>query len=275
MKTRYTLVLLAALSLLFLPGRAVADHQSLILGNVISSSDPGISNGAECPFTHYHGNLNGVADPDGAGCGHGRVFTIFLHGDEDGVDEIPIEIVSLSLQGIGGEDVLRISCSNPAPNVETFGDAFLGGDADLIFTDGFESGDVSAWSATVPRTVLRSPAQLLPAPGAPDATIIAQEQEERGLCDRFLDFFRDRPDAEDWVDAGVQGATGGFSPVIVADSVDIVVEAAPSIKAKVDNINAYTQQYGPLIRTKPKPPPGPTLSQRFWRGAARIIFFWD
>ena len=96
------------------------------------------------------------------------------------------------------------------------------------------------------------------------------------MCDRFLDFFRAREDPVQWVDAGVQGATGGFSPVTVADSVDIVVEAAPSIKAKIDNIEAYQEAYGPLIGTPPPAPPRPTLHQRFWGPLARVIFyFWD
>ena len=76
------------------------------------------------------------------------------------------------------------------------------------------------------------------------------------------------------VDVAVQGLSGGFSPKTVADSVDIVVDAAPSIKANIDNVKAYTKVYGPLIRTTPKPKPL-SISERFWRGAARVIFFWD
>ena len=81
-------------------------------------------------------------------------------------------------------------------------------------------------------------------------------------------------DFPDSVDVAIQGATGGFSPRVVAQTVDSVVESSKGIKANTDNINAYTQQYGPLIRTTPKPPQ-PTLPQRFWRWAARQVFFWD
>ena len=81
-------------------------------------------------------------------------------------------------------------------------------------------------------------------------------------------------DFPDSVDVAIQGATGGFSPKVVAQTVDSVVESSKGIKANIDNVNTYTQTYGPLIRTTPKPPQ-PTLSQRFWRWAARQVFFWD
>ena len=81
-------------------------------------------------------------------------------------------------------------------------------------------------------------------------------------------------DFPDSVDVAIQGVTGGFSPKIVAQTTDSVVESSRGIKANIDNINTYTATYGPLIRKTPKPPQ-PTLSQRFWRWAARQVFFWD
>ena len=81
-------------------------------------------------------------------------------------------------------------------------------------------------------------------------------------------------DFPDSLDVVIQGATGGFSPKTVAQTVDSVVESSESIQTKIDNITTYSQTYGPLIRTTPKPPQ-PTLSERFWRWAARQVFFWD
>ena len=188
------------------------------------------------------------------------------------------------------------------PPGTTWRKALRNGDAVLTFEERFDDGYIwpgsyangySPWSRDrsffdppalwSPRITSSSGAvmdafsidrRVAPAPDVVGRSPALEEHEERSLCDRFVDFFRARPNPVQWVDAGVQGATGGFSPSTVADSVDIAVAAAPSIKAKTDNIKAYSQVYGPLIRTKPKPPQ-PTLSQRFWRGAARIIFFWD
>lgn len=84
-------------------------------------------------------------------------------------------------------------------------------------------------------------------------------------------------DFPDSLDVAIQGITGGFSPKVVAQSVDIVVEASRGIKARNEFVDAYTQQYGSLYGRPPTPPtpPQPTISQRFWRWAAGIVFFLD
>jgi hypothetical protein len=41
----------------------------------------------------------------------------------------------------------------------------------------------------------------------------------------------------------VQAVTTGFSPKAIHDSVDIVKDATPSIKANADNTNAYFEVY--------------------------------
>lgn len=246
MRKRHVVILLAVVAFGVLPARAGADHISEVAGVTIRSDDPGVTPvvDAHCPMIHYHGNLNiydlvfgawfFVLDPGGE-CGHGLVTP---------------------LQHLSGDHVAPWPESNPWTNA------------------GWCDANGANHANGVSRTVVTTTIAFRPGlPGAPEGTTVAQEGE-RSLCDRFLDFFRDRPEPTDWADAAFQGASGGFSPKTVADATDIVVEAAPSIKAKIDNINQYTQVYGPLIRTKPKPP-APTLSQRFWRGAASVIFFWD
>ncbi|MEK7156762.1 MAG: hypothetical protein AAB790_03060 [Patescibacteria group bacterium] len=80
--TSAAVVLVAAL---FIPVIALANHKAEVGGKIlIDSNDPGIrgtDNG--CNAIHYHGTLDGVADPDSDGCGHGLV-TVIPHGDGDG-----------------------------------------------------------------------------------------------------------------------------------------------------------------------------------------------
>ncbi len=247
MSKRHIVILLAVVAFGVLPARAAANHLSEVAGQTIKSNDPGITGSfPDCPMIHYHGTLLvydeeagrwlTVGEPPNNNCGHGLVEV---------------------LPHLSGEYVAAWPESDPWTSTEWC-------------TAGEDDSVLSAQIATSQQAVRST------APGA-EPTTVAQEvpqEEERGLCDRFLDFFRDRPEPTDWADAAFQGVSGGFSPKTVADATDIIVEAAPSIKAKIDNINQYTQVYGPLIRTKPKPV-APTLSQRFWRWAASQVFFWD
>jgi len=67
------------------PVTSFAGHKSAVGSVVIDSTDPGIfeEHGMNCGFRHYHGELNGVADPAPNGCGHGAVNSI-VHGSGDG-----------------------------------------------------------------------------------------------------------------------------------------------------------------------------------------------
>lgn len=67
------------------PFSVSANHKAEVGGtSIIDSDDTGIKGVDEgCDAIHYHGTLNGVADPDSNGCGHGLV-TIIPHGDGDG-----------------------------------------------------------------------------------------------------------------------------------------------------------------------------------------------
>jgi len=53
----------------------------------------------------------------------------------------------------------------------------------------------------------------------------------------------DEVTAADVADVAVQAVTTGFSPKAIHDSVDIVKDATPSIKANADNANAYFEAY--------------------------------
>lgn len=72
-------------ALLFIPFLALANHKAEVGGTIIiDSNDPGIKGTDDgCDAIHYHGILDGVADPDIHGCGHGLV-TVIPHGDGDG-----------------------------------------------------------------------------------------------------------------------------------------------------------------------------------------------
>ena len=50
--------------------------ECIVGSTVIDCDDEGISDdhGENCDVVHYHGELNGVGDPDEYGCGHGEVF---------------------------------------------------------------------------------------------------------------------------------------------------------------------------------------------------------
>lgn len=115
----------------------------------VDCDSPTIETGPNCPQLHYHGTLNGVADPDPAACGHGLVVT-----------------VSPEEQAREAEETEK---AEEAPSI---------------------------WSKIT-----------------------------------------------DWFDALFQGLTGGFSPKTVSDSVDIVEDAAPSMKETADNAEEYFDTY--------------------------------
>lgn len=76
---------LLALLMVCVPAFASANHKAEVAGTtLIDSNDPGIRGTDDgCDSIHYHGTLNGVADPEPNGCGHGLV-TVIPHGDGDG-----------------------------------------------------------------------------------------------------------------------------------------------------------------------------------------------
>jgi hypothetical protein len=80
-----TLVLWTVLAALLFPLSSSATHRMMVAGKVIEPTDRGIyeEHGANCPYRHFHGTLDGVADPAPDGCGHGKVESI-PHGDGDG-----------------------------------------------------------------------------------------------------------------------------------------------------------------------------------------------
>lgn len=80
---------LLVFGLLLIPSFAVAGHKMYVGSTIIDSSDYGIyqEHGENCTYRHYHGELNGVADPVPDGCGHGEVKLI-IHGEGDG-ESIP------------------------------------------------------------------------------------------------------------------------------------------------------------------------------------------
>ena len=51
-------------------------HECSVAGVAIDCDDEGVydEHGENCTVWHYHGDLNGVPDPDPTGCGHGEVF---------------------------------------------------------------------------------------------------------------------------------------------------------------------------------------------------------
>lgn len=148
-----SLVLVALICLIAWPALARAHHQAMVAGQVIDLADASLGHGENCDDVHYHGELNGVPDPDPDGCGHG-IVTI-LDDDENGESIVP------------------------------------------------------------------------------ETTEDADDDEDSGFWNSALD----------WLDALFQGLTGGYSPKTTADSVDIVVEATPSIKENADNADAYFDAY--------------------------------
>lgn len=70
---------------LLVPAVVSANHKAEVAGKtIIDSNDSGIKGVDDgCDSIHYHGTLNGVADPEPNGCGHGLV-TVIPHGDGDG-----------------------------------------------------------------------------------------------------------------------------------------------------------------------------------------------
>ncbi len=117
---------------------------------------------------------------------------------------------------------------------------------------------------------------LLDLPGTTPAAAHPEDEEEATATPvpSGASSWDDFPDS---LDVAIQGVTGGFSPKVVAQTVDSVVESSESIKARNEFVDAYTQQYGSLYNrppTAPKPPQ-PTISERFWTWAAGIVFFLD
>ena len=80
--TLYTLVALVTIILFMITSTASADHEAIVAGEIVSSSDPNIGSGPNCAGLHYQGTLNGKPDPNPEGCGHG-IITILEHNDDD------------------------------------------------------------------------------------------------------------------------------------------------------------------------------------------------
>ena len=154
--TSYVLVFFVAILFFAVTSTSFADHEASVAGQVIFLADANLGHGKNCDDVHYHGDLNGVPDPDPEGCGHG-IVTILPHDDND-------------------ESIL--------PETE----------------DEEEDDTTSVWS-------------------------------------KIGNFFANIADV-------VVQAFGGSSPKTISESVDIVVEAAPSIKEKIDNIEAYRESVG-------------------------------
>lgn len=86
MKTKQVPALILTFSILIsFPWISFAGHKSFVGAVIIDSTDTGIYEEHEgrCAYRHYHGELDGVADPAPNGCGHGEVKSI-VHGDGDG-----------------------------------------------------------------------------------------------------------------------------------------------------------------------------------------------
>lgn len=73
-------------------------------GPIIPCDDPGISDADRgCPGLHYHGELNGVADPDPTGCGHGLVVSVAPEEpDRSGLLNSVLDYLDALFQGISG-----------------------------------------------------------------------------------------------------------------------------------------------------------------------------
>lgn len=85
MKTYSLPVATLLVVILFTPVLVLANHKAEVAGKtIIDSNDAGIKGTDDgCDALHYHGTLNGAADPEPNGCGHGLV-TVIPHGDGDG-----------------------------------------------------------------------------------------------------------------------------------------------------------------------------------------------
>ncbi len=61
--------------LFIIPVFVFAHGEFMVAGKLINAEDPGITeaHGEVCAVRHYHGVLDGVADPNPNGCGHGEV----------------------------------------------------------------------------------------------------------------------------------------------------------------------------------------------------------
>ncbi len=149
------------LAILVSPVFVSAGHKLYVGNTIITPEDRGIyqEHGANCPYRHYHGELNGVADPAPDGCGHGEV-KIIVHGDGDG-ETIP-----------------------PPPK------------------KGFWAG-VGEW----------------------------------------FDSWFTKENAKNVVDVAAE-SNGIPPPFQTAETVDIVVDAAPAIKEKIDGIKEYRETAG-------------------------------
>ena len=82
--TAAKIIIAFVIAIAFSPALALANHKAEVGGKtIIDSTDTGIRGTDDgCSSIHYHGTLNGVADPDTHGCGHG-VVTMIPHGDGD------------------------------------------------------------------------------------------------------------------------------------------------------------------------------------------------
>ncbi|MDO8483284.1 MAG: hypothetical protein Q7S86_05730 [bacterium] len=191
-------ILISALFVI-IPIHASANHKAEVSGTIIiDSNDPGIKGTDDgCDAIHYHGTLNGVADPDAHGCGHGLV-TVIPHGDGDG-EVIP----------------------PPLPKGPSF--------------------PVRVW---------------------------------RWLGSWFTD---DQKEAAVNVVDVVAESNGIAPPGTVSDTVDIVVEATPSIMENTENIKEYRESIDPEEDTMgihdnlDNVPENPTISQRFFRWFNHLV----
>ena len=191
-----TFITLLTVALVSTPGVASANHKAEVGGKVIiDSSDAGIKGTDDgCDSIHYHGALNGVADPAPTGCGHGLV-TVIPHGDGDG-ETIPAPLPK--------------GPSFPVRVWRWLGSWFTSGQKETI------------------------------------ANVVDVVAESNGIP----------------------------PPGTVSDTVDIVVDAAPSIKEKIDVIEEYREtapEGEDTLGIYNKPSSGgnadgsDTLSQRFFK----------
>jgi len=79
---RYVFAALITIIFFIGSGTAFADHEAMVAGEVVPLADASLGHGENCDDVHYHGDLNGKADPNPDGCGHG-IITILPHDEDD------------------------------------------------------------------------------------------------------------------------------------------------------------------------------------------------
>lgn len=180
--TSFSLVILVAL--VFFPFFVQAKGEFMVGGKLIDEGDPGITeaHGEVCTVRHYHGVLDGVADPQPNGCGHGEVLPSTSPVAATKTESLPARFF-----------------------------AWVG----------------SFFSKETKETVVN---------------VIDVAAEANGLP----------------------------PPGTVSDAVDIVKDAAPSIKEKIDNIEEYRESAGEednlgIYNNLDKVSENPTISERFFR----------